>query len=61
MKRLVVTKKLFGIFPYRVTHPLPHIYKGSRGLWVCKAEGTYAGFGCTPADAWNDWAMWALI
>lgn len=60
MRRLVVTKKLFGLIPYRVMRPLPHIYKNTEGLWICKADGTSTGFGWTPAEAWRDWANWAL-
>jgi hypothetical protein len=61
MNVLRVQRRFLGIIPYTVEIPKPHIYLNNYGLWECRTEGMSAGFGRSPYEAWNDWAMRALI
>lgn len=64
MSEFIYTRKMFGFFPVAHKIPKPHLYFTSAGLgpcWVRQSGNSYPGFGKTPAQAWNDWANWALI
>jgi hypothetical protein len=73
MKKMIVTKRLFGLIPVRSEIDKPHIVNWRKGgklvrqgdtivptSWKCEGEGI-TGYGITPQGAWNDWAMWGLI
>lgn len=72
MKVITVHKKFLWLIPYSYDVERPHIRRCRAPLKVTKRYGTFArywlcegagqiGFGATPLEAWNDWAMWALI
>jgi hypothetical protein len=72
VRTITVHKKFLWLIPYSYQVERPHIqrcspsgkiaprYWRTQRCYSCEGAGQI-GFGITPLEAWDDWAMWALI